>query len=60
MSDSQKTETESWWVRLGRQTEQERAEERAQAAQDRADRMRARAEERQAEPAQRRRKGLRP
>jgi len=59
MSDSQKTETESWWVRLGRQTEQERAQERAEATRERAGRLRARAEEQQAEPAQRRRKGLR-
>jgi hypothetical protein len=60
MSDTQKTETDSWWVNLGRQTDRERADERAQAAQDRADRMRARADEQQAEPAHRRRKGLRP
>ena len=60
MSDTQKTEADSWWLNLARQTDRERAEERAQAAQDRADRMRAKADEQQAEPAQRRRKGLRP
>ena len=57
MSNTQKTEADSWWVNLARQTDRERAEDRAQAAQDRADRMRARAEE---QPAQRQGKGLRP
>ena len=60
MSYTQKDETECWWVLLARQSEQVRAEERAQAAQDRADRMRAGTDEQQAEPALRRRKGLRP
>jgi hypothetical protein len=44
MSNTQKTETESWWARLARQTEQDRAEERAQIAQEQADRMRARSQ----------------
>jgi hypothetical protein len=60
MRDTQKTETDSRWVNLARQTDREGAQERAQAAQDRAERMRARADEQPAEPAQRRRKGLRP
>lgn len=60
MSDTPKAEIESWWARLARQTEQERAEERAQTAQDRADRMRAGSQEQQTEQVQRRRKGLRP
>jgi hypothetical protein len=60
MSDTQKTEADSWWLNLARQTDRERAEERTRAAQDRGDRMRARADEQQAEPAHRRHKGLRP
>jgi hypothetical protein len=60
MSEAQKTETESWWARLARRTEQERAEERAQAAQDRDDRMPASSQEQHAEPARHRRKVLRP
>lgn len=60
MSNTQKTEADSWWVNLARQTDRERAQDRAQAAQERADRMRVRAEEQQVEPAQRWRKRLRP
>jgi hypothetical protein len=60
MSNTQKPEAESWWARLARKTEQERAQESAQAAQDRAERTQAEAEERQSQPAQRRRRTLRP
>ena len=58
MSDTEKTS--SYWVRLAREAHQERAQERAQKVQDRGDRLRAKADEQQAEPTQRRRKGLRP
>lgn len=60
MSETQKTEANPWWVNLARQTEEDRLEERTRTTQNRADRMRASAEEQQAEPAPRRRKGLRP
>jgi hypothetical protein len=60
MTEAQKTETESWWAYLAWQTEQERAEEYAPAAQDRADRMRAKSQEQPAETIQRRRMVLRP
>jgi hypothetical protein len=60
MSDTHESEAESWWARLARKTEQERAQESAQAAQDRTERMQAKAEERQSQPAQRRRRTLRP
>ena len=58
MSGTEKTS--SYWVRLAREMDQERAQERAHETQDRGDRLRAKADDQQAEPTQRRRKGLRP
>jgi len=58
MSDTEKTS--SYWVRLAREIEEERAQERTHKTQDRSDRLRAKTDEQQAEPTQRRRKGLRP